>query len=65
VKDAAIRLGLPVVLVNTDTEDGLAEAARRNVMSTPTAILIAGDDVELGRARDIVSISAFGNRQVV
>jgi ribonucleoside-triphosphate reductase len=64
-KDAAGRLGIPVDLVNTDTEDGLAEAARHNVMSTPTAILIARDGVELGRARDSGSIAAFGKQIAV
>jgi ribonucleoside-triphosphate reductase len=64
-KDAAGRLGIPVDLVNTDTEDGLAEAARHNVMSTPTAILIAGDGAELGRARDSGSIAAFGKQIAV
>ena len=64
-KDAAGRLGIPVDLVNTDTEDGLAEATRHNVYSTPTAILIAEDGVELGRARDSGSIAAFSKRLVV
>jgi ribonucleoside-triphosphate reductase len=60
VKDAATRLGVPVDLVNADTEAGLAEAARRNVMSTPTAILLTGDGRELGRARDSTHIADFG-----
>ena len=49
-KDAAGQLGLPVDLVNTDTEAGLAEAARHNVMSTPTAIFIASSGAELAAA---------------
>ena len=64
-KDAAGRLGIPVDLVNADTEEGLAEAGRRNVFSTPTAILLAGDGSELGRARDSGSIAAWGKRLAV
>jgi ribonucleoside-triphosphate reductase len=58
-KEAAGSLGIPVDLVNADTEDGLAEAARRQVFSTPTAILLARDGRELGRALDAGSISAL------
>lgn len=64
-KDAAGRLGIPVDLVNTDTVDGFAEAERRQVMSTPTAILLAGNGAELGRARDSGSIAALSKRLVV
>jgi ribonucleoside-triphosphate reductase len=56
-KEAAGRLGIPVDLVNADTEDGMAEAVRRQVFSTPTAILLARDGRELGRALDAGSIS--------
>ncbi|MDR0387544.1 MAG: hypothetical protein LBH57_05865 [Treponema sp.] len=58
-KDAANRLGIPVDLVNADTEAGMEEAARRRVFSTPTAILLAGDGKELGRAFDAGSIRAL------
>jgi ribonucleoside-triphosphate reductase len=64
-KDAAGRLGIPVDLVNTDTADGFAEAERRQVMSTPTAILLAGNGAELGRARDSGSIAELSKRLVV
>jgi ribonucleoside-triphosphate reductase len=60
-KAAAGRLGIPVDTVNADTEEGLAEAGRRNVMSTPTAILLTRDGKELGRALDSGSIAAFGS----
>jgi ribonucleoside-triphosphate reductase len=53
---AAGRLGIPVDLVNADTEDGMAEAVKRQVFSTPTAILLAHDGRELGRAQDAGSI---------
>jgi ribonucleoside-triphosphate reductase len=56
-KAAAGKLGLPVDLVDADTEEGFAEAVRRQVMSTPTAILISESGKELGRARDPDSIS--------
>jgi ribonucleoside-triphosphate reductase len=59
-KVAAGRLGIPVDMVNADTEAGLAEAKKRHVLSTPTAILLAKDGQELGRARDNASIAAFG-----
>jgi ribonucleoside-triphosphate reductase len=55
-KAAAGKLGIPVDLVNADTEDGMAEAAKRQVFSTPTAILLARDGRELGRALDAGSI---------
>jgi ribonucleoside-triphosphate reductase len=56
-KAAATRLGIPVDLVNADTEAGMAEAVRRRVFSTPTAILLAGNGQEVGRALDAGSIS--------
>ena len=55
-KAAAGRLGIPVNLVNADTSDGMAEARRRNVMSTPTAILLSSGGEELKRARDAETI---------
>lgn len=55
-KTEANRLGIPVDLVNADTEAGMAEAVRRRVFSTPTAILLAGDGRELGRALDAGTI---------
>jgi len=60
-KIAAGKLGLPVDLVDADTEDGLAEAARRHVFSTPTAILLSGDGAELRRARDARAIASFAD----
>ncbi|GHT63220.1 hypothetical protein FACS1894110_00550 [Spirochaetia bacterium] len=61
-KEAAGRLGIPVDLVNADTEAGLAEAARRNVLSTPTAILLSASGEELDRAWDSGAIASFKNR---
>jgi len=58
-KAAAGRLGIPVNLVNADTSDGMAEAVRRNVMSTPTAILLSPGGKELRRARDAEAIGAM------
>jgi ribonucleoside-triphosphate reductase len=58
-KAAAGKLGIPVDLVNADTEDGLAEASRRQVFSTPTAILLSREGKELGRALDALTIAAF------
>ena len=49
---AAGRLGVPVNLVNADTADGLEEAQRWNVLSTPMAILLSSEGTELGRAGD-------------
>jgi ribonucleoside-triphosphate reductase len=56
-KAAAGKLGLPVDLVDADTDAGLAEAQRRSVMSTPTAILLSQSGEELARARDPDGIS--------
>jgi ribonucleoside-triphosphate reductase len=61
-KDAAGRLGIPVDTVNADTEAGLAEAVRRNVWSTPTAILLTQDGTELDRVFDSLAISSLGRR---
>jgi ribonucleoside-triphosphate reductase len=58
-KEAAGRLGIPVDLVNADTEAGLAEAVQRNVFATPTAIFLSPDGKEIGRALDSRSIAAF------
>ena len=55
-KAAAGRLGIPVETVNTDTNEGMAEAARRGVQSTPTAILVSSSGEELGRALDAEAI---------
>jgi ribonucleoside-triphosphate reductase len=61
-KDAAGRLGIPVDTVNADTEAGLEEAARRNVWSTPTAILLTREGKELDRVFDSHAISSLGRR---
>jgi ribonucleoside-triphosphate reductase len=58
-KAAAGRLGIPVSLVSTDTTEGMAEAARRGVLSTPTAILLSAEGEELGRARDAETIGGL------
>ncbi|GMO30128.1 MAG: thiol reductase thioredoxin [Spirochaetaceae bacterium] len=58
-KTAAAKLDFPIETVNADTDEGLAKAARYNVMSTPTAILLSKDGREIGRARDGESIAAF------
>jgi ribonucleoside-triphosphate reductase len=58
-KAAVGKLGLPVDMVNADTEEGFAEATRHHVMSTPTAILLAKDGHELSRARDNAAIASF------
>jgi ribonucleoside-triphosphate reductase len=55
-KAAAGQLGIPVDLVNADTPEGIAEAVRRNVLSTPTAILLSPKGEELRRARDAETI---------
>ncbi|MDR0447716.1 MAG: hypothetical protein LBH07_03520 [Treponema sp.] len=51
-KTAAGKLGIPMELYDADTNEGLAEAVRRQVMSTPTAILLSSNGKEVGRARD-------------
>ena len=60
-KAAAGRLGIPVDLVSADTADGMAEAVKRNVLSTPTAILLSPEGEELGRARDAETIGRLLN----
>jgi ribonucleoside-triphosphate reductase len=64
-KEAAGRLGIPVDLVNADTEAGFAEALRRNVLSTPTAIFLSPEGAEIGRALDSGSITAFSVKAAV
>jgi ribonucleoside-triphosphate reductase len=61
-KDAALKLGIPVDFVDADTTEGLSEATRRNVLSTPTAILLDPRGQELARARDAKSILAFAEQ---
>ncbi|MDR0551054.1 MAG: hypothetical protein LBG72_03430 [Spirochaetaceae bacterium] len=58
-KAAAGKLGIPVDTVDADTEAGLAEAAKMNVLSTPTAILLSKDGRELRRVRDAASIAGL------
>jgi ribonucleoside-triphosphate reductase len=60
-KVAAGKLGIPVELVNADTAEGMAEAVRRNVMSTPTAILISPGGEELARAGNAETIGRLLN----
>jgi ribonucleoside-triphosphate reductase len=55
-KAAATRLGIPVETVNVDTNEGMAEARKRGVLSTPTAILVSPGGEELGRALDAEAI---------
>jgi ribonucleoside-triphosphate reductase len=56
-KAAAARLGIPVETVNADTGEGMAEARKRGVLSTPTAILVSSGGEELGRALDPEAIN--------
>ena len=53
---AAGRLGIPMQLYDADTEEGLAEAVRYQILSTPTAILVSSAGTELGRAHNAQSI---------
>jgi len=68
-KAAAGRLGIPMEMINADTGEGMAEAARRSVLSTPTAILVSGG-VELRRAVDteaigqLLDMAAFADEPV-
>jgi ribonucleoside-triphosphate reductase len=64
-KEAAGRLGIPVDLVNADTEAGLAEAVKRNVFSTPTAIFLSAEGDEIGRALDGNTIAVLGKKVAV
>jgi ribonucleoside-triphosphate reductase len=63
-KAAAGRLGIPVDIVNADTAGGMAEALRRGVMSTPTAILVSPEYEELARAQDAAAIGNLLGRAV-
>jgi len=58
-KDAAERLGIPVHLMNADTEEGRTEAIRRKVLSTPTAILLSPGGEELARAVNAETIGSL------
>ena len=55
-KIAAEKLGIPVDLVNVDTVEGMAEAVKRDVLSTPTAILLSPAANEISRAGDAEAI---------
>jgi len=58
-KAAAQELGIPLELINTDTAEGMAKAISRNVLSTPTAILLSPEGTELKRARDAQAIGSL------
>ncbi|MDR2617644.1 MAG: hypothetical protein LBC62_02130 [Treponema sp.] len=58
-KAAAGQLGIPVDLVNADTADGMAQAARHQVYATPTAILFNREGLEIERALDSRGIAAL------
>ncbi|MDR1059501.1 MAG: hypothetical protein LBL43_08110 [Treponema sp.] len=64
-KVAAGKLGIPVDLVNADTAEGIAEAARRKVYATPTAILYNGAGEEMIRALNSGEIAALGELAAV
>jgi ribonucleoside-triphosphate reductase len=64
-KAAAGKLGVPVIFVNADTQEGITEAVRRNVLSTPTAILLSRSGEELKRAGDAEMISRMLDMAVV
>ena len=56
---AAGRLGIPIELYDADTEEGLAEAVRYQILSTPTAILISPNGNEMGRAHNAQAIKGL------
>ena len=58
-KEAAEGLDIPVDFINTDTEEGMAEAEKWRVLATPTAIFLDGNGQERGRAHDAASIALF------
>lgn len=60
-KKAAAAAPWQVELVDADTPEGLAEAARRGVYATPTALLLDGAGVELARAMDAREIAALSS----
>jgi ribonucleoside-triphosphate reductase len=64
-KAAAGQLGIPVDLVNADTDDGMAEARRHQVYATPTAILFNREGREIHRALDSQSIAALDRLMAV
>jgi ribonucleoside-triphosphate reductase len=59
-KEAAARLGVPVEYVDADTAEGLSDAQKFEVYSTPTAILLDCSGREIRRARDARGIAEFG-----
>jgi len=64
-KAAAAKTGIPVRLIDADSPEGLAEAARQSVYATPTALLIDGEGLEQCRGRDAKSIAAFSANQLM
>jgi glutaredoxin len=64
-KAAAGRLGLPVDVVDAATDEGLAEAVKRNVLSTPTAILVSSDGNEIRRAGSVEEINRLGEQLAI
>jgi ribonucleoside-triphosphate reductase len=60
VKAAVERLGVLIDTIDTSSEAGFAEAARRNVLSTPTVILLDKYGEELRRVHDIAGVASLG-----
>jgi len=50
VKDYLSASGLPGLIVDVDTEEGLAMARRYEVLSTPTALILGSDGGQISRA---------------
>ena len=59
VKEYLRLSGLPGVIVDVDTDEGLELARRYEVLSTPTAIMLSGDGVQLLRARTRAQLEPF------
>lgn len=59
VRDYMRASGLPGVIVDVDTEDGLLLARQFDILSTPTAILLDSDGKERARAHSCSQLEAL------
>ncbi len=59
VRDYLRENGIPFREVDVDSEEGLSEARGRNILSTPTVLLLGSSGETIGEARSLDSLRAL------
>ncbi len=65
VKNYMAELSMDGKMIDVDTENGLAEAARKGVFSAPTVIFYGVDGSEIGRAHNVAELKAVLEAEAV